>query len=70
MVFQRFNLFPHLSVRDNGTIGPVKVKHQNAKAAAERAEVYLERVGLSDKFKAYPNQLSGGQRQRVAIARA
>ena len=70
MVFQRFNLFPHLSVRDNVTIGPVKVKHQNAKAAAERAEVFLERVGLSDKIKAYPNQLSGGQQQRVAIARA
>ena len=70
MVFQRFNLFPHLSVRENVTIGPVKVKHQNAKEAAERAESLLERVGLSDKIAAYPNQLSGGQQQRVAIARA
>jgi polar amino acid transport system ATP-binding protein len=70
MVFQRFNLFPHLSVRDNVTIGPVKVKGKNAKDAAAHAEQLLERVGLKDKIASYPNQLSGGQQQRVAIARA
>jgi polar amino acid transport system ATP-binding protein len=70
MVFQRFNLFPHLSVRDNVTIGPVKVKGKNAKDAAAHAEQLLERVGLKDKIANYPNQLSGGQQQRVAIARA
>jgi polar amino acid transport system ATP-binding protein len=70
MVFQRFNLFPHLSVRDNVTIGPVKVKGKNAKDAAAHAEQLLERVGLQEKIASYPNQLSGGQQQRVAIARA
>jgi polar amino acid transport system ATP-binding protein len=70
MVFQRFNLFPHLSVLDNVTIGPIKVKHESASDAKERAGDLLARVGLADKIKAYPNQLSGGQQQRVAIARA
>jgi polar amino acid transport system ATP-binding protein len=70
MVFQRFNLFPHLSVLDNVTIGPIKVKHESASDAKERAGDLLARVGLGDKIKAYPNQLSGGQQQRVAIARA
>jgi polar amino acid transport system ATP-binding protein len=70
MVFQRFNLFPHLSVKDNVTIGPVKVMGKAAKEAGQRAEALLERVGLKDKINAYPSQLSGGQQQRVAIARA
>ena len=70
MVFQRFNLFPHLSAKDNVTIGPVKVKGQNAKEAGQRAEALLEKVGLGEKINSYPNQLSGGQQQRVAIARA
>ena len=70
MVFQRFNLFPHLSVRDNITIGPVKVKGQSVASARDRAAALLERVGLSEKIDAFPSQLSGGQQQRVAIARA
>ena len=70
MVFQRFNLFPHLSVRDNITIGPVKVKGQSVAEARDRAAALLERVGLTEKINAFPSQLSGGQQQRVAIARA
>ena len=70
MVFQRFNLFPHLSALENVTIGPVKVKRTDATAAKERAAALLEQVGLKDKIAAYPSQLSGGQQQRVAIARA
>jgi polar amino acid transport system ATP-binding protein len=70
MVFQRFNLFPHLSVVDNVTSGPVRVKKEATATARERALVLLDRVGLADKAAAYPNQLSGGQQQRVAIARA
>ena len=70
MVFQRFNLFPHLSVLENVTIGPVKVKGVSQKDAAERAAALLARVGLQDKMTSYPSQLSGGQQQRVAIARA
>jgi polar amino acid transport system ATP-binding protein len=70
MVFQRFNLFPHMSVLDNVISGPVRVKHESAAAAKERARLLLERVGLAAKVKSYPNQLSGGQQQRVAIARA
>ena len=70
MVFQRFNLFPHMSVLDNVTSGPVRVKKEPAAAARERARALLDRVGLADKVDSYPNQLSGGQQQRVAIARA
>ena len=70
MVFQQFNLFPHLTVLDNLTLAPVLVKKQ-AKAEAEaKAMELLERVGLADRASAYPNQLSGGQKQRVAIVRA
>ncbi len=70
MVFQRFNLFPHLTALENVTLAPVKVKGAGKAAAAERARALLARVGLADKLAAYPNQLSGGQAQRVAIARA
>jgi polar amino acid transport system ATP-binding protein len=70
MVFQRFNLFPHMSVCDNVMSGPVWVKRESAAATKERAHRLLERVGLGDKIDNYPNQLSGGQQQRVAIARA
>jgi polar amino acid transport system ATP-binding protein len=70
MVFQRFNLFPHLSVLENVTIGPVKVRGAAARDAQDRAASLLERVGIKDKISAYPTQLSGGQQQRVAIARA
>jgi len=70
MVFQRFNLFPHMSAVGNVTEGPIRVKKQNKKQAVERAKELLVRVGLEDKFDAYPAQLSGGQQQRVAIARA
>ena len=70
MVFQRFNLFPHLSVRDNVKISPIKVKNMDPEAADKLALELLAKVGLSDKADAYPNNLSGGQQQRVAIARA
>ncbi len=70
MVFQRFNLFAHLSAIENVTIGQVKVKGVDAATAAARARQLLERVGLAGKERAYPSQLSGGQQQRVAIARA
>jgi polar amino acid transport system ATP-binding protein len=70
MVFQRFNLFPHLSVLDNITSGPRWVKRAPQAASRDRARQLLGRVGLADKVDAYPNQLSGGQQQRVAIARA
>jgi len=70
MVFQRFNLFPHMTVLENVVEAPVRVKDVPKEAAAERALSLLDRVGLSDKVKAYPSQLSGGQQQRVAIARA
>jgi polar amino acid transport system ATP-binding protein len=70
VVFQAFNLFPHLSVVDNVTLAP-RVVHGMAKAAArDRALALLDRVGLRDKASAYPDRLSGGQQQRVAIARA
>ncbi|MBQ5865424.1 MAG: amino acid ABC transporter ATP-binding protein [Oscillospiraceae bacterium] len=70
MVFQQFNLFPHLTVLDNLTLAPVLLK-KSAKAEAEaKAMELLERVGLADRADAYPNQLSGGQKQRVAIVRA
>ncbi len=70
MVFQHFNLFPHMTALDNVTIGPVRVKGEDRSTAAARARQLLERVGLGDKVDAYPRQLSGGQQQRVAIARA
>jgi len=69
-VFQSFNLFPHMSVRRNITLAPIKVKKTPQAEADEIAASLLKRVGLLDKIDAYPNQLSGGQRQRVAIARA
>ena len=70
MVFQQFNLFPHLSIEENITIAPRKLKKLSNEEARERANVLLKRVGLVDKAKAYPNQLSGGQKQRIAIVRA
>lgn len=70
MVFQQFNLFPHLSVLDNITLAPIKVKNIPREKANEIAFRLLERVGLKDKANAYPKQLSGGQKQRIAIARA
>lgn len=70
MVFQQFNLFPHLSVRQNITLAPVKLKLMTKADADRRAEELLVRVGLPDKADAYPRQLSGGQKQRIAIARA
>ncbi len=70
MVFQRFNLFPHLTALQNVTEGPVQVLRRQRAAAAREAMALLERVGLASKAHAYPAQLSGGQQQRVAIARA
>lgn len=70
MVFQSFNLFPHMSVLDNLTCGPVNVKKEDRKASEAKAMKLLERVGLADKADQYPRNLSGGQQQRVAIARA
>ena len=70
MVFQRFNLFPHMTALGNIVEAPVRVKGIAKKDAAEQARVLLDRVGLADKVDAYPAQLSGGQQQRVAIARA
>jgi polar amino acid transport system ATP-binding protein len=70
MVFQRFNLFPHMTVLENVVEAPVRVKDVPKEEAVARARSLLERVGLSDKLKGYPSQLSGGQQQRVAIARA
>ena len=70
MVFQRFNLFPHMSVLDNITLAPMKVRKISREKAEMTAQELLDRVGLGDKANAFPNQLSGGQQQRVAIARA
>ena len=70
MVFQHFNLFPHLSVIDNITLAPVELKRENKETAKARALELLETVGLSEKADAFPSSLSGGQKQRVAIARA
>lgn len=70
MVFQNFNLFPHMSVLDNITMAPIKVKGQSRGEAEEEARRLLDVVGLLDKAEAYPSSLSGGQKQRVAIARA
>ena len=70
MVFQRFNLFPHMTVLKNITLAPMKVRNISHEEAEKTARELLERVGLGDKADAYPPQLSGGQQQRVAIARA
>ncbi len=70
MVFQNFNLFPHMTVLDNVTLAPIKVKGKNKAEAEECAMKILETVGLSDKAASFPASLSGGQKQRVAIARA
>lgn len=70
MVFQNFNLFPHMTVLDNLTLAPVNVRKTDKKEAQDIAMKLLERVGLADKAQMYPDSLSGGQKQRVAIARA
>jgi polar amino acid transport system ATP-binding protein len=70
MVFQDFNLFPHLTVLENITLSPIHVKKESKETAKSTARELLKKVGLSDREKAYPSQLSGGQKQRVAIARA
>ena len=70
MVFQHFNLFPHMTVLDNMTLAPVQVKGMDKAAAEAKAMALLERVGLADRANAYPIQLSGGQKQRIAIVRA
>jgi len=70
MVFQRFNLFPHMTVLDNIMLAPMKVRGMSAEESRQIAESLLVKVGLADKGAAYPEQLSGGQQQRVAIARA
>jgi polar amino acid transport system ATP-binding protein len=70
MVFQRFNLFPHMTALENVIEAPIRVKKESRAVAVERGRKLLERVGLADKMNVYPNQLSGGQQQRVAIARA
>ena len=70
MVFQQFNLFPHLNVLDNITMAPLDRKKLDKAAAEQKARALLERVGLADKASVYPAQLSGGQQQRVAMARA
>ena len=70
MVFQQFNLFPHLTILENITLAPVMLKKMTKDQAKEKAMELLRRVGLEEKAEAYPVQLSGGQKQRVAIARA
>ncbi len=70
MVFQHFNLFPHLNVMENITLGPIKLKGKSKQEAQELAVSLLKKVGLADKASMYPSRLSGGQKQRVAIARA
>ncbi len=70
MVFQHFNLFPHLTIRKNITLAPVKLKLMTQEEADERAEQLLKKVGLTEKADSFPTQLSGGQKQRIAIARA
>jgi polar amino acid transport system ATP-binding protein len=70
MVFQQFNLFPHLTILENLTLAPTLLKKLTKAEAAEKAMALLARVGLADRAKDYPNQLSGGQKQRVAIVRA
>ncbi len=70
MVFQQFNLFPHMTVLKNMTIGPIKLLGKTQAEAEEQAMALLERVGLADRAESYPSQLSGGQKQRIAIVRA
>ncbi len=70
MVFQQFNLFPHLSILENITIAPIRVQKKTQREAEEKAIELLTQMGISDQLRKYPNQLSGGQQQRVAIARA
>ncbi len=70
MVFQQFNLFPHMTIMKNLTLGPMKLQNMSKEAAEAQAMELLERVGLADRADAYPNQLSGGQKQRIAIVRA
>ncbi|MDN5523379.1 amino acid ABC transporter ATP-binding protein, partial [Pseudomonas sp.] len=70
MVFQHFNLFPHMSVLDNCLLAPTSVRGLSRKDAEERARMYLSKVGIESQAHKYPSQLSGGQQQRVAIARA
>ena len=70
MVFQHFNLFPHMTVLENVIGAPIRVKGESRERGARAARELLDRVGLADKADAYPSQLSGGQQQRVAIARA
>lgn len=70
MVFQHFNLFPNLTIRENITLAPVKTKLLSKEEASKKADELLERVGLSDKADAYPDTLSGGQKQRIAIIRS
>ncbi|NLZ73969.1 MAG: amino acid ABC transporter ATP-binding protein, partial [Bacteroidales bacterium] len=70
MVFQQFNLFPHLTVQENISLAPVKLGLMKQDEADQKAIELLERIGLSEKAKAYPKQLSGGQKQRIAIIRA
>jgi ABC-type polar amino acid transport system ATPase subunit len=70
MVFQQFNLFPHMTAMENVTLGPIKVRKISKKKAQNLGSELLRKVGLEDKAHVYPNQLSGGQQQRVAIARS
>lgn len=70
MVFQHFNLFPHMTILKNMTLGPIKLRGMSESEAKELAMKYLERVGLAEKADAYPSQLSGGQKQRIAIVRS
>lgn len=70
MVFQNFNLFPHLSVMENITLGPMKLKNESGEQAVKNAMALLKRIGLEEKANNYPVQLSGGQKQRIAIVRA
>ena len=70
MVFQQFNLFPHLTVLENITLAPIRVRRWKRSKAEERAKYFLEKVGIPEQANKYPGQLSGGQQQRVAIARA
>ena len=70
MVFQHFNLFPHMTILKNMTLAPMQLLHKSKAEAEEKAMALLQRVGLADRANAYPSQLSGGQKQRVAIVRA